>query len=159
MWPWRGTMPTRNLLRFYCCWCWCWETCWQQFGTDLEAEVCSDVEQKVLKLKFRRNFEAEVWLRSWSLILVAILKLGLVKILNLRFNRDADVWLRFSWCLVGFLKMKFDQDLCKNLWFDLKKLLWQNSTLGSVVPLAVFKLEFPGHFCRSDIAIHAIFLI
>ena len=43
------------------------------------------------------------------------------KFLSLRF---ADIWLRlWSWCLVKILKM-FDQDLCKNLWYDLKKLLW-----------------------------------
>ena len=24
------------------------------------------------------------------------------------------------------MKMKFDQDLCKNLWYDLKKLFWQD---------------------------------
>ena len=78
-------------------------------------------------------------LRSWCL--VKILELGLVKILKLKFSRNADVLLRFcSWCLVNILKMKFDQDLCKNLRYDLKKLTWfkQNSTLGSVVPLAMF---------------------
>ena len=32
----------------------------------------------------------------------------------------------FSWCLVEILKMKCDQDLCLNLWYDLKKLLWQD---------------------------------
>ena len=36
-------------------------------------------------------------------------------------------------CLVEILKMKFDQDLCLNLWY--------NSTLGSVVPLAMFHLR------------------
>ena len=25
----------------YCCWCWCWGSCWQQFVTDLGAEVWS----------------------------------------------------------------------------------------------------------------------
>ena len=32
----------------------------------------------------------------------------------------------WNWCLVEILKMKFDQDLCLNLWYDLKKLLWQD---------------------------------
>ena len=32
----------------------------------------------------------------------------------------------FSWCLVKILKMKCDQDLCLNLCYDLKKLLWQD---------------------------------
>ena len=75
---------------------------------------------------------------SW--ILVEILKLGLVNILNFKFSRDGDVWLRLrSKCLVEILKMKFDQDLCLKLWYDpigyFGKL---NSTLGSVVPLAMF---------------------
>ena len=34
--------------------------------------------------------------------------------------------------------MKFDQDLCLNLQYDFGKM---NSTLGSVVPLAMFELE------------------
>ena len=50
------------------------------------------------------------------------------------------VWLRFwSWCKVEILKMKCDQDLCLNLWYDPKKLFWQDElTLGSVVPLTMF---------------------
>ena len=79
---------------------------------------------KIMKLKFGRSFAADAWLWLWSSILVEILKLGLVKIYKFKFCRNADVWLRFwSWCLVEILKM-FDQDLCKNLWYDLKKLLW-----------------------------------
>ena len=31
-----------------------------------------------------------------------------------------------SWCIVEVLKMKCDQDLCLNLRYDLKKLLWQD---------------------------------
>ena len=37
----------------------------------------------------------------------------------------SDVWLR-SWCLVEILNTKFDQGLCLNLWYDLKKLLQQD---------------------------------
>ena len=29
-----------------------------------------------------------------------------------------------GWCLVDILKMKFDQELWKNLWYDQNKLLW-----------------------------------
>ena len=79
---------------------------------------------KILKLKFGHYFAADAWLWLWSSFLVEILKLGLVKIFKFKFCRNADVWLRFwSWCLVKILNM-FDQDLCKNLWYDLKKLLW-----------------------------------
>ena len=70
-------------------------------------------------------FAADAWLRLWNLILVEIVKLGLFKILMFEFSRNADDWLRFwSWCLFKILKMKFYQDLCENLWYDLKKLLW-----------------------------------
>ena len=54
------------------------------------------------------------------------MKLDLVKILKFRFSRNADDWLRFwGWWLVEIRKMKFDQDLCKNLQYDLKKLFWK----------------------------------
>ena len=71
-----------------------------------------------------------------------MLKLGLVNILNFKFSRDGDVWLRF-WrkCFVQILKMKFDQNLCLNLWYDpIGYFGKMNSTLGSVVPLAMFIL-------------------
>ena len=45
---------------------------------------------------------------------------------------------------VHILKMKFDKDLCLNLQYDFGKM---NSTLGSVVPLAMFILLFWQHFC------------
>ena len=78
---------------------------------------------KILKLMFRQDFVAEVWslfsswcLWFWSLILVEILKLGLVKIFKFKFFSKC-------WCLVEILKLVLDR-LCKNLWYDLKKLLW-----------------------------------
>ena len=78
-----------------------------------------------------------MWL--WNSILVKILKLGLVKILKIKFYGEADVWLRFwRWCLVEILKMKFNQDLCLN-WYDPLGYFGKlNSTLGSIVPLAMF---------------------
>ena len=51
-------------------------------------------------------------------ILVEILKLGFVKILNFKFNGDADDGLKFlvdAYCLVEILKMKCNQDLCLDL--------------------------------------------
>ena len=150
-------MPTQNLLRLLlllmlmmrivlatvCCRFGSW-------GLVIKLHFCSDLEHKVwsgfwswssgeiLKLKFGQYFAADVWLRLRSWILVNILKLGLLKIFT--FSRDADVLLRFwSWCLVEILQMKFDQDLCLNLWYDLSKLLGQlNLTLRSFVPLAMF---------------------
>jgi len=136
MWPWRVKMPTPTCWCCNCCW---WWSCWQHFVTDLEAEV--------KKLTFFSNFEHNVWSKFWSWnsdkiwswsslsflcwcfvevmlnpsrILVDILKQGLGKILKLKFYGEADVWFRFwSWCLVEILKMKFDQDLYLNLWYEL----------------------------------------
>ena len=60
-----------------------------RFGQEFEVEV-------------RARYEAGVWPAFFCLcfvevmlILVEILKLELVKILNLKFYREADVWLRF----------------------------------------------------------------
>ena len=52
----------------------------------------------------------------------------------------ADVLQRlWSWILVEILKMKFNQDLGLNLWYDpIGYFGKMNSTLGSVVPLAMF---------------------
>ena len=112
-WPWRVKMSIQNLLRLLlflmkvmrivlatvCC----------RFGSwglviKLKFVQTFCTLFKILKFKFRRDFEAEswsvfccwiVWLRLRSWILVKILKLGLVKIFTCRFSRDADVWLRF----------------------------------------------------------------
>ena len=56
----------------------------------------------------------------------------------------------FCWCWVKILKMKFDQDLCLNSQYDFRKM---NSTLGSVVPLAMF--SFYDSFDESRI-IHLV---
>ena len=76
-------------------------------------------------------------------ILVEILKLGLVNILKFKFSRDADLWLKFwRWCLVEILKIVLIKICsCDMTWTsDFGKL---NSTLGSVVPLAMFRLQSP----------------
>ena len=74
-----------------------------------------------------------------------MLKQGLVNIFNFKFSRGGDVCLEFwSKCLVEILKMKFDLDLCLNLWNDpIYYFGKMNSTLGSVVPLAMFS-SYPG---------------
>ena len=102
---------------------------------------------KMLKLKLRRDLKlifdqyfADVWLRLWSWILVKILKLGFVKILNSKFIGDADCWyLAKNLMLSRDSKDEFDQicvwtcDITSRSYFDK-----MNSTLGSVVPLAMF---------------------
>ena len=42
------------------------------------------------------------------------------------FKPETGCFILISWCLVVILKMKCDQDLCLTLWYDLKKLLWQD---------------------------------
>ena len=77
--------------------------------------------------------------QSW--ILVKILKLGSVKILKFKFIRYADVWLR-SWCSVEILKMKWIKICVWACDMTLRGYFGKmNSTLGSVVPLAMFGWE------------------
>ena len=119
-------------------------TVWCRFGSWSLFRRWSWNSGEILKLKFGQYFAADVGLSLQSWILIVMLKLGLVNILNFKFSRDGDVWLIFwSKCLVEILKMKFDQDLCLNLWYDpiayFDKL---NSTLGSVVPLAMSFIFF-----------------
>ena len=70
------------------------QTLSKKFGQDFEVEVQAKFE--VGDLEFGQFFSADV-LQNIDLrrILVEILKLGLVKILNLKFYGEADVWLRF----------------------------------------------------------------
>ena len=95
------------------------------WGLFMKLNFCSDFEHKVWS-RLRSWSLGKIW--SWSLVNILLFcrgyelnlswdsKLGLDKILNFKFSRDADVWLRFwSWCLVEIIKMKFDQDLWKNL--------------------------------------------
>ena len=104
---------------------------WCRFGSwilVIRSNFCPDFEHRVwsrfwswssdeiLKLKFSQYIAADPWLRLWRLFLFKILMLALVNILNFKFSRDADIWLGFwSECLVEILNMKFDQDLCLNL--------------------------------------------
>ena len=68
---------------------------------------------KILKLRFRRDFEAEVWS-----FFAADAWLARAEVMKFSLGRDSDVWLRvWSWCLVEILKLKFDKDLWKNLWY------------------------------------------
>ena len=134
MWPWRVKMPTQNLLMLLlllmlvmrivlatvCC----------RFGSwDL-----------VIKLNFCSDFEHKVWSRIWSWTSSEILKLKFGQYFAA--ERLGEV-----------MKLMFDQDLevkvCLKCWdFEhgnlIKICVWtcyfgkQNSTLGSVVPLAMF---------------------
>ena len=83
-----------------------------------------------MKLKFGQYFAVDVFLLNLRQDYEA--RFG--QDFKFKFIRDADVWL--SSCLIEILKLKFDQDLCGTC--DM------NSTLGSVVPLAMFssKLTF-----------------
>ena len=157
MWPWHVKMPTQNLLRLLmllmlmmrivlatvCCILWSWGLVIKpNFSSHFQHKVSSRFwgwrSGRILKLEFGQYFAADVLQRLWSWVLVEILMLGLVNIVNV--SQFGDVWLRMrSKCLVEILKMKFDQDLCLNLWYDpIGYFGKMNSTLGSVVPLAMF---------------------
>ena len=128
---------------------------WCRFGSwGLVIKSNFYPEFQTLSTRFGQDFEVEAQARiwSWSLVsilllwslvkvmrlsLVVILKLRLVKILKFKFSWNADVWLRFwSWFLGNILK--FDQDFRMTNWSYFGK---QNSTLGSIVPLAMFFLQ------------------
>ena len=91
----------------------------------------------VIKPNFCSDFEHKVSSRFWSW--------SSGKIFKLEFGQyfAADVLQRlWSWILVEILKMKFDQDLGLNLWYDpIGYFEKMNSTLGSVVPLAMFVIK------------------
>ena len=79
----------------YCCWCWWWGSCWQQFVADLEAEVWSksltfvqtlSILVNILKSKFRRDFEAEVWSVFCCWCLVEVIKSNLGQYSEARFG-------------------------------------------------------------------------
>ena len=143
MGPWHVKMPHKTCWGCDCCWCWCLETCWRQFVADLEAKVlviklnfCSDFEHKVWsRLKLRRDFEAEFWSVFCSWGLVEVIKFNL----EARFGQDFEV------CLVEMLLFGWDFEVdtwSRFWWWNLIKIcVWtcdMNSTLGSVVPLAMF---------------------
>ena len=151
MWPWRVKMPTQNLslllmlvmrivLATVCCRFGSW-------GLVIKLNFCSDFEHKVWS-RFWSWSSGKIW--SWSLvsffcwcfveviwILVEILKLGLANIFKFNFSRD--VW-------------DFEVDTCSRFWrWNLIKICVRtcnmNSTLGSVVPLAMFLFFTDFLFC------------
>ena len=115
-------MPTQNLLKLLlllmlvmrivlatvCCRFGSW-------GLVIKLNFCSDFEhfgQDFLKLKFWRDFEAEVWSAfcRWCFEEVTKLNLGQYsearfgQDFNFRLSWDADVWLKiWSWCLIDIL--------------------------------------------------------
>ena len=85
---------------------------------------------KVLKLKLRRDFEAEFLSIFWCWFLVKVVKLNHSKA---SFGQFFEVLVCSScWCLVEILRLVLNRDSENEIW----------STLGSVVPLAMFFKEF-----------------
>ena len=77
-----------------------------------------------------------------------------VNILIFKLSPVADVWSKFlSWCLVNILKMKFDQDLCQNLWYELNSQVccWQCLTqeLLIIVQLSAEGWQYPCKRARN----------
>ena len=129
MWPWRAKMPTKNLLRLL--------LLLILMMRIVLATVCCILRSwgLVIKPNFCSDFKHKVWSRYWSW--------SSGKIFKLEFGQyfAADVLQRlWSWILVEILKMKFNQDLGLNLWYDpIGYFGRMNSTLGFVVPLAMFQ--------------------
>ena len=79
---------------------------WSRFWRCL-AEILNLKFEKMLKLKFGQDFEAEVWPTSWSWLLVNILRL------KFDWNSEAELLSRFwfwSWSSVEILRLKFGID-------------------------------------------------
>ena len=168
MWPWRVKMPTQNFLRLLlllmlideerivlvtvCCRFGSW-------GFVIKLKIFQNLSTRFgqyFEVKVRARFDAGknyTFGTYFTRLPVAtnlnsVLKLSLVDISNFKFSREADVCSRF-WCccLVDILKMRFDQVLCLNLWFALISYFGKlNSTLGSVVPLAMFEESSEGDY-------------
>ena len=119
MWPWRAKNLKLDVLtvadvddedRVGNSWLHIWNL---RFGH--KAKLWAHGLVKILKLKFRRDFEAEVWSVFCEIIL-----------LNLGQDSEAgfghDLKSRY-WCLVEILKLMLcnreSENLCKNLWYEL----------------------------------------
>ena len=82
----------------YCCWCWCWGSCWQQliweltFGhkTKLLFRHWAQGLVKILKLKFRQDFEAGVCSTFCCLCFVEVMKLNLDWDSEAKFGQDFE---------------------------------------------------------------------
>ena len=137
MWLWRVKMPTQNLFRLLLLMMlmlrnvltivWCRFGSWHLVIKKFLSRLWAPVLVKIMKLKLRRVFEAEVKsvFCCWSLL--EVMKIILGRHSEAMFGQDLDIWLSFlSCCLVENMveKMKSDKDLFENLWYDLKKLLW-----------------------------------
>ena len=156
MWPWRVKMPTQNLFRL---WLLLILMLWKRFDDSLvhiwKLEFGQKVNYvfwaqslvKILKFKFRQYFEGEVWsvfcsqcfLRLWSLTLVEIQKearfwiLSLVQMLMFGWDFEVDARLRLEkWNLINVYVRTCE--MTQRSYFGK-----QNSTLGSVVPMAVWQ--------------------
>ena len=82
---------------------------------------------KILKLKFRQDFEAGVCSAFCRWCFVEVMKLNLGRDSEARFGQDFEL-LGYWRFLVDALSRfwRCDQDLCLNLWYDFKKLVWQD---------------------------------
>ena len=148
MWPWRVKMPTQNMLR--------WILLLMLMMRIMLATVCYRFGSwgLVIKLNFCSDFEHKVWSRFWSWVSGKIWSWSLVGILLLMFCRGYEVesWSRF-WTRFWILSLVEMLMLAWNLEVDAWSRFWRwnlikicvsicdiNSTLGSVVPLTMFKL-------------------
>ena len=171
MWPWCVKMPNQKLLRILLQMLFAEKRVddslvqiWKlklghkvKFLFILWAEVLVNILKfrQDLRPKFGHYFAGDAWLRFRSLNLVEILKLGLVKILGLKFIGDADVWMlevdaqfwRWIWSRFVFELVIWPQEVTLIRWTQPSGplCLWQSfidvSKLSQSCPKAVSKLS------------------
>ena len=126
----------------------CATVCWRfgSWGLVIKLNYCSDFEH--FGQDFKVEVEARFW--SWSLVSILLLMFGwgyeveswISKYSAGRFGQDSNFrFLSRCWCLVEILKLMLIFWNCDM--FEICE-LWScdmNSTLGSVVPLAMFSWQ------------------
>ena len=124
-----------------------------RWGLVKKLNFCSDIEHKVWS-RFWSWSSGKIW--SWSLINFFLLmfcrgyvepKLNLGRDSEARFGQDFEaIVLWRGWCLV------VEVDAWSKFWNLIKICVWTcvlNSTLGSVVPLAMFKYFLHSRYFRG----------
>jgi hypothetical protein len=95
-----------------------------------EVKFCSDFEHRV-----GQDFEVEVQATFWSWSLFSIWRWCFVEVMKLNLGRDSEARFGQDFELLGYWRFlvdalsrfwRCDQDLCLNLWYDFKKLVWQD---------------------------------
>ena len=103
----------------------------QDFEVDAEVRFWSWSLGIILLLMLGCGYEVQSWSRFWSYVWSRFLSLSFVKILMFGWDFEVGAWSRFWICLIKICVRICD--MTSRNYFGK-----QNSTLGSVVPLAMF---------------------